>query len=72
MDRPLTVAEVATRLGIDPSLVARYCKAGRLQAEKPARDWLIEPESVTRFEQERQRPGRPPRQNPVDATIEKP
>lgn len=60
MSRWLTVREVATRLGIDTSLVARYCAEGRLRAEKPGRDWLIEPESVDEFELERRRPGRPP------------
>lgn len=72
MDRPLTVAEVATRLGIDPSLVARYCASGRLQAEKPGRDWLIAPESLEEFQRQRRSRGRPPRQIPTNTTIEKP
>ncbi len=65
MTRWLTAAEVATRLGIGTDLVARYCKEGRLRAEKPARDWLIEPASVAAFEAERRRPGRPPSQPPA-------
>jgi excisionase family DNA binding protein len=60
MNRPLTAAEVAARLGIDSSLVSRYCSQGRLRAEKPGRDWLIDPVSVEEFERERRRPGRPP------------
>lgn len=57
--RWLTVAEVATKLGIDTSLVARYCAEGRFTAEKPGRDWLIEPSSVDEFERARRRAGRP-------------
>lgn len=59
------VAEVAERLGIGPDLVARYCAQGRLEAEKPGRDWLIAPESVARFEQERRGRGRPPKSRPT-------
>jgi excisionase family DNA binding protein len=62
--RWLTVGEVATKLGIGPDLVARYCKEGRFVAERPGRDWMIEPGSVDRFEESRRAPGRPPSQPP--------
>ena len=68
MNRPLTVAEVATRLGIGSDLVARYCAQGRLRAEKPGRDWLVDPASVERFEQERRGRGRPPKSQPPAAS----
>lgn len=64
MTRWFTAAEVAARLGIGPDLVARYCQQGRLRAEKPGRDWLIEPDSIVAFEAERRPPGRPPTQPP--------
>lgn len=60
MTRWLTTAEVASRLGIGTDLVARYCTAGRLRAEKSSAGWLIEPDSVAGFEAQRRGPGRPP------------
>ncbi len=36
-----TVSETAERLGITVSLVRRYCRAGRLAAEKLGRDWMV-------------------------------
>ena len=59
MTRWLTVREVATRLGIDTSLVSRYCQEGRLRGDKTTTGWLIEPASVDVFEAARRRAGRP-------------
>ena len=65
MSDSLTVLQAATRLGIHPSLVARYCAQGRLQAEKPGRDWQIDPADFARFERVRRQVGRPPSQPPA-------
>src|SRR5258708_14913483 len=64
--RRLTVAEVARRLGVDPNLVARYCRERRPRATKPGRDWAVDGDDVDAFLPERRRqaaprpPGRPP------------
>lgn len=56
----LTAAEVATRLGIHPSLVRVYCREGRIKAERKGRDWLITESAVAAFEKTRRGRGRPP------------
>jgi len=45
----VSVSEAAERLGIDPSLVVRYIKQGRLRAEQKSRLWLIDEESLKEF-----------------------
>ena len=47
------VPEAAARLGIDASLVRRYCRQGRIKATRPVRDWLIEESEMARLEAER-------------------
>lgn len=49
LDAVVTVGEAAKFLGLHRTLVARYCMEGRLAAEKPGRDWLIDRESLREF-----------------------
>ncbi len=37
----LTVPDAAARIGLDRSMVRRYCAEGRLPAQRIGRDWLI-------------------------------
>jgi excisionase family DNA binding protein len=46
--RPLTTAEAAAALGKSRETARRQAANGQLDATKVGRDWLIEPESVTR------------------------
>ena len=59
----LTTAQVAQRLGVDPSTVRRWCESGRLEAIKPGHDWLVPVESLDGFEPPKR--GRP--KEPQDA-----
>lgn len=44
-----TVKEAADMLAIDQSLVARYCRQGRLDALRISRTWLIRRASLEEF-----------------------
>lgn len=53
-----TTAEAAEILGIDQSLVRRYCEQGRL-GEKIGRNWAIEAGELKAFKKVKRRPGNP-------------
>ena len=46
MNNLITTTEAATRLGITPGLVCRYCRSGRITAVKVGRDWLIDADAL--------------------------
>lgn len=54
----MTVEEAAKLIGITPSLVRRYCRAGRILAERQGRDWWIEEWEARRFAAIKRAPGR--------------
>jgi len=45
----MSVAELAARVGIDPSTAYRYVAAGRLPGTKVGSRWLIDPARLERF-----------------------
>jgi len=55
----LTVAEAAAILGVAPSSVRHAIRAGRLEARKAGRDWLLRPEDVLMYKANRRNSGRP-------------
>lgn len=59
--RYLSIADAATRLGIDPSRVRVLCRSGRIKAQRPGRDWLIPEGAIVAYEGQRRGPGRPRR-----------
>lgn len=54
-----TSAEAAEVLGIDPSMVCKYCRDGRLDGEKIGRDWIIKKDALNKFAREPREPGNP-------------
>ena len=52
INNALTTTEAAEILGIRDTMVRRYCRAGKLIAQKVGRDWLIPKKSVESFEPE--------------------
>ena len=60
----LTTTEAAEILGIDRAAVSALIRRGRLQAEKPGRDYLITEAALTAYQATRRRPGRPKKENP--------
>lgn len=57
--KTLTVPEVAAELGIDAQTVRAQIRAGKLDAQKHGRDWLVEQRAVDRYRAEHLgRPGR--------------
>lgn len=57
----LTGKQVADRLGVDPSLVRRWCRMGKLTGRREDAGWLIEDAVVEAFEATRAGRGRPRR-----------
>lgn len=58
----LTTKQAAKRLGIKSHRsVINLIKRGQLKAEKFGRDWLVDEESVERYQQERRPAHRPKR-----------
>jgi excisionase family DNA binding protein len=55
----LTTAEAADRLGLTMRAVQKMIEAGRLEARKVGRDYLIDPAALTNIP--RQAAGRPPK-----------
>lgn len=55
----LTGKQVADRLGVDPSLVRRWCRMGKLTGMRTDATWLIEDAVVAEFEATRAGRGRP-------------
>jgi excisionase family DNA binding protein len=46
----MTTEEAAKYLGIDESMVRRYCRQEKISAIKVGRDWLIEKAALDSFE----------------------
>lgn len=55
----MTTAEAAAALNITRRRVLALIKAGRLRAEKPGRDWMVDAASVEELKQQERPPGRP-------------
>ena len=55
----LTTAEAADRLGLTMRAVQKMIEAGRLEARKVGRDYLIDPAALANIS--RQAAGRPPK-----------
>lgn len=53
IEGPLTSAEAAAALGIDPATVRQAIGDGRLAATRFGRDWQIDPAEVARYGRER-------------------
>lgn len=47
--RPLTVAQVAHRLGVHRKTVLREIERGHLRGFKAGRDWRISPEALVEY-----------------------
>lgn len=45
----ITTTEAAEIIGIDSSMVRRYCRLGSLSAQQVGRDWLIERKAAQDF-----------------------
>jgi len=54
-----TSAEAAEVLGLDISLVCRYCRTGKIKATKAGRDWIITPTALREFQKIPRHPGNP-------------
>lgn len=54
-----TTDEAAEFLGLDRSLIARYCRSGRLAAKKAGRDWVITKDALAAFKKIPREPGNP-------------
>ena len=52
-----TVDEAATVLKLSSVTVRAHIQRGNLQAKKLGRDWLLDEAELTRFQQERRKPG---------------
>lgn len=59
--RLYSVAEAASRLGIDPSLVRAYIRQGRIRSERSEPPYVISDAALARFERNRPVRGRPRR-----------
>lgn len=46
----LTTAQAATKLKVDPATIRRWCKSGRLTAERFGRAWMIDETALDGFE----------------------
>ena len=55
----LTTAQAAEQLRLTVSMVRRYCRDGRLPAQKVGRDWLIRNEDLEQFKAIPRKVGRP-------------
>jgi len=55
----VTTAQAAKRLGVSRRRVRQFIKDGRLDAEKPGRDWLISRRSLDSFVKVQRKVGRP-------------
>lgn len=59
----LTVQEAASVVGVHAETVKRFCREGRLHAEKVNNAWLIHQDVIRRFAETYSEPrGRPPRE----------
>lgn len=55
----LGIAEAAAQLGIDATLVRRYCRTGRIMAQQIGRAWVLTQEALDAFAAIPRRVGRP-------------
>jgi excisionase family DNA binding protein len=62
----LTTAEAADRLGLTVRAIQKMIEAGRLEAKKVGRDYLIEPGALEHIP--KQAPGRPPNSSKKNGT----
>ena len=62
----LTTNEAAVQLGLDPSLIRRYCREGRIEAQQVGRDWVIEQEALDTFAEIPRKVGKPPATQPSE------
>jgi excisionase family DNA binding protein len=60
MDELLTTADVAEKLGLTVRAVQKMIEAGRLQAKRVGRDYIISAASLNNIER-KSRAGRPPK-----------
>ncbi|HEV7906120.1 MAG TPA: helix-turn-helix domain-containing protein [Pyrinomonadaceae bacterium] len=60
MDELLTTADVAKKLGLTVRAVQKMIEAGRLQAKRVGRDYIISAASLNNIER-KSRAGRPPK-----------
>ncbi len=60
MNNYLTVNEAVTRSGFSREHIRYLCRAGKLRAEMPGRDWLIQSASLERYLTLGRRPGPKP------------
>jgi len=58
-DDILTLRDASRILGIDPSLIRRYCESGRLTAKLIGGRWLMDRKDLERFAREPRRRGNP-------------
>ena len=61
MTEELLTPQVAERLGVTIGRVNQLIWAGLLDARKLGRDWLVDVESIARYQAIRRGPGRPKR-----------
>lgn len=54
----MTAKQAAKALGLSVERVRQLCQAG-VMGRKVGRDWLITPDEVARYRENRRRPGRP-------------
>lgn len=49
MKDPITTTQAAEIIGINSSMVRRYCRRGDLPAQQVGRDWMIERKDAEEF-----------------------
>lgn len=54
----ITATEAAELLGLTPERVMQFCRAGRLPAAKPGRDWITTRAAVAEFARVAREPGK--------------
>ena len=50
----VTPKELAEKAGVTPQYITQLCRAGKLKASKPGRDWFIPDEEAERWLRDRQ------------------
>jgi len=69
----LTIHDVAERLGLDRTTLARQIRRGALKAEKSGKTWLITAEEVEHYRREHMgKPGRKPKKRQVVVVRQEP
>ncbi len=59
MTEIITTPQAAQRLGVTVDWINKLIRAGHLKARRIGRDWLVDAESVARYQANRRGPGRP-------------